>query len=137
MSGQAMRGDHRAHGRSARNELAGAVMVDHSARRLSVLLVMAVTLVTAISVAVAQAEPMPNGIPGNWQLKVNEEFTGAGVNTALWTPGWQSDASISGPISNECVASKNVSQPGNGYLYLQVRKESANCGSGPVENTGG
>ena len=127
----------RGHGRPARNEQAGAVMVDQAVRRLSVLLVVAVTLVTVGSVSVAQAEPMPNGIPGSWQLKLNEEFTSAGLNTALWTPGWQSDASISGPMSNECVASKNVSQPGNGYLYLQVRKEHATCGTTTVEDTGG
>ncbi|HEY3866381.1 MAG TPA: family 16 glycosylhydrolase [Solirubrobacteraceae bacterium] len=85
----------------------------------------------------AQAEPMPDGIPGTWALRVNEEFTGAGLNTALWTPGWQSDASISGPMSEECVASKNVSQSGNGYLYLQLRKEKATCGGKNVEDTGG
>ena len=40
-------------------------------------------------------------------------------------------------MSNECVASKNVSQPGNGYLYLQVRKEHTTCGTTTVEDTGG
>ena len=131
------RGLRSGHPRPARNEPAGVVMIDRAVRRLAVALVTAVTLAMVISVAVAQAEPMPNGIPGTWQLKVNEEFTGASLNTALWTPGWQSDASISGPMSNECVSPKNVSQPGNGYLYLVVRKEHATCGSTTVEDTGG
>jgi hypothetical protein len=135
--GRGLRSGNSDHRRSARTEQAGTVMVDRAARRLSVLLVVAVTLVTVSSVAVAQAEPMPNGIPGTWALKLNEEFSGSSLNTALWTSGWQSDASISGPMSNECVASKNVSQNGNGYLYLQVRKEKATCGTTNVEDTGG
>jgi hypothetical protein len=105
-------------------------------RRLSALLVMMVLLLTLIQVAEAQAEPMPNGVPGTWGLRVNEEFTGAGVNTALWTPGWQSDASITGPVSGGCEASKNVYQPGNGYIYLQLRAEHATCGTATVEDTG-
>lgn len=137
MSGQERRDGYRGHEGHMRDERNRAFIIDRAVRRLSVLLVIAVTLVTVISGAVAQAEPLPDGIPGTWQLKVNEEFTGAGLNTALWTPGWQSDASISGPVSNECLASKNVSQPGNGYIYLQLRKEHATCGTTTVEDTGG
>ena len=96
-----------------------------------------VALMAAVNPAIAAAEPMPNGIPGTWQLRVNEEFTSDGLNTALWTPGLNSNASISGPMSEECLASKNVSQPGNGYLYLQLRKEKATCGGKNVEDTGG
>jgi len=127
----------RGSGRPATNELPGAVVADRSIHRLLGLLVTLATLLILIQVTPAQAEPTPVGMPGTWYLKVNEEFSSAGLNTALWTPGWQSDASISGPMSNECLASKNVSQPGNGYLYLQVRKEHATCGSTTVEDTGG
>ena len=127
----------RAHGRYTRVERDGAVIVHRGVRRVATLLVMLTAFLAVVQVTVAQAEPMPAGISGTWALRVNEEFTGAGLNTALWTPGWQSDASISGPMSNECVASKNVYQPGNGYLYLQVRKEHATCGTTTVENTGG
>lgn len=135
--GRALRSRNSAHRRLVRNEQTGVVVVGCMVRRLAVLLVIAVTLVTVIGSAVAQAEPVPDGIPGSWQLKGNEEFTGVGLNTALWTPGWQSDASISGPMSNECVEPKNVEQPGNGYLYLRVRKEHATCGTTTVEDTGG
>jgi hypothetical protein len=73
-------------------------------RRMAVLAITLSALMTAVQVTTAQAEPMPTGIPGTWALRVNEEFSGAGINTALWAPGWQSDASITGPISGECEA---------------------------------
>lgn len=59
-------------------------------RRFTTLLAtpLAIVVLGAVGAAPAQAEPMPNGVPGTWQLRLNEEFTGAGLNTALWTPSW-------------------------------------------------
>jgi hypothetical protein len=139
--GRKLHGVDHGHGRKTRDEHNGAIIIDRPAYRVPVLLagllVVAVAMLMLVDVAASRAEPMPVGVPGTWELKLNEEFTSTGLNTALWTPGWQSGASISGPVSNECLASKNVSQSGNGYLYLQVRKEHATCGTTTVEDTGG
>jgi hypothetical protein len=56
----------------------------------------------------------------------NEEFSKAGLNTSLWTPGWQ-HGGISGPVSGQCMSSSNVSQPGNGYLYLELKPQANTC----------
>jgi hypothetical protein len=136
-AGRGARSGRRGCARPATDELVHRGVAYSLIRRISGLLATLATLLILVQVAPARAEPMPVGMAGTWYLKVNEEFSSAGLNTALWTPGWQSDASISGPMSSECVASKNVSQPGNGYLYLQVRKEHATCGSTTVEDTGG
>jgi Glycosyl hydrolases family 16 len=132
------RSGNRGHEAPGRAEQSSALIVERAARHIAGLVVMTVALVALLGSAVAQAEPVPDNIPGTWALKVNEEFTGAGLNKALWTGGWQSNASVTGPISEECEAAKNVYQPGNGYIYLQLRKETekVNCGSGPTEYTG-
>jgi hypothetical protein len=93
--------------------------VTKSAARVSALLVMSAVLLTLIQVAAAQAEPPP----GNWAPIFNEEFSANGLNTALWTPEWPG-----GPMSGECTSPSLVSQPGNGYLYLQVRAQESTCG---------
>jgi hypothetical protein len=105
-------------------------------RRLFAQSLTCVVLLSAIQVAAARAEPMPVGVPGTWALRLNEEFSSAGLNTGLWTPGWQ-HGGISGPMSSQCLSSANVTQPGSGYLLLQLRKESNTCESTKVENTGG
>jgi beta-glucanase (GH16 family) len=87
----------------------------------------------------ASAEPTPNGVPGNWRLVFNEEFSTAGLNTSVWTPGWQ-HGGVSGPVSGQCLSSSFVSQPGNGYLYLELEHQANTCEWGgerdSVESTG-
>jgi beta-glucanase (GH16 family) len=83
----------------------------------------------------ASAEPTPNGVPGNWRLVLNEEFSAAGLNTSVWTPGWQ-HGGLSGPMAGQCLSSAFVSQPGNGYLYLELKHQANTCESTSVENTG-
>ncbi|MBA3808221.1 MAG: hypothetical protein H0X28_07485 [Solirubrobacterales bacterium] len=87
----------------------------------------------------ALAQPMPNGVPGNWQIILNEEFGGNGLNTKLWTPGWQ-HGGVSGPMNKSCVSAANVSQPGNGFLYLELKHQANTCEWGGErvsgENTG-
>jgi hypothetical protein len=74
----------------------------------------------------AQAEPMPSGVPGTWQLKLNEEFTSSGLNTALWTPSLGTTGI--GYMNGQCVAPQRVSQPGDGYLHLTLAAEAACLG---------
>jgi Glycosyl hydrolases family 16 len=95
-----------------------------------------VVVLACVGAAASQAEPMPVGVPGTWALRLNEEFTAGSLNTALWTPGWQ-HGGISGPMSGQCLSSGNVSQPGNGYVYLQVKAQHNTCGTTTVEDTGG
>jgi hypothetical protein len=85
--------------------------------------------------AEAQAELAPIGVPGDWHMTLNEEFSGNGLNTALWTPGWQ-HSGVSGPMNKSCVSSANVSQPGNGYLYLELKHQVNTCEGTYNENTG-
>jgi hypothetical protein len=93
-----------------------------------------VLVLACVGVATSHAEPMPNGVPGTWQLKLNEEFSSSGLNTSLWTPGWQH-----GGLSEEserCLSSALVNQPGDGYLHLWLHKETNTCESTHSEYTG-
>jgi hypothetical protein len=105
-------------------------------RKVLVLPVLLLGFATAFGVAEAGAEPMPAGVPGNWQLIFNEEFSGNGLNTSIWSPGWQHGSGVSGPMAESCVSSSNVSQPGNGYLYLELSATKSECG-GIKTDTGG
>ncbi len=87
--------------------------------------------IASVAVNVAQAEPLPNGVPGTWSLLLNEEFSANGLNTALWTPEW-----TSGAMSGQCTSPSLVSQPGNGYLYLEVRAQESTCGGTKHPDTG-
>jgi hypothetical protein len=113
-----------------------ATIGDHAARGMAVLVVTLVLLLALFHIGSAQAEPMPVGVSGTWALRLNEEFTSTGLNTSLWTSGWQHDG-ISGPMSGQCLSSGDVSQPGNGYVYLEVKAQKNTCGSTSVEDTGG
>ncbi|HEY1834424.1 MAG TPA: family 16 glycosylhydrolase, partial [Solirubrobacteraceae bacterium] len=79
------------------------------------------------SAGVPAAQALP---PGEWSLALNEEFTTAGVNTALWTKGWQHEGTSE--ISGRCISSSNTSQMGNGYLNLGIT--SNGCGAAVESN---
>ncbi|HEX4114928.1 MAG TPA: family 16 glycosylhydrolase [Solirubrobacteraceae bacterium] len=87
--------------------------------------------ISSVLAKTAQAEPLPNGVPGNWALILNEEFSANGLNTALWTPEWWQ-----GAMNGQCTSPSLVSQPGNGYLYLQVRAQESTCGGAKHADTG-
>ena len=102
-----------------------------SARLLPASLTALVAIAAGVGAVPAQAEPMPNGVPGNWALALNEEFSANGLNTALWTPEWPS-----GAMSGQCTSPSLVSQPGNGYLYLEVRGQESTCSGIKNADTG-
>ena len=90
------------------------------------LLAATISLLMSIQVAASQAaSPVPQGDPGQWSLKLNEEFTSTGLNHALWTPGWQRDGNFG--ESERCVYPELVSQPGDGYLHLALQSRKATC----------
>lgn len=105
------------------------------------LVAVSVTAMAAMGLTVVpvSAQPSPIGVSGQWTLAFDEEFTSSGLNASVWTPGWQ-HGGISGPMSEKCLSAANVSQPGNGYIYLELKKEANTCeyGSerGSVSNTG-
>jgi len=103
--------------------------------RRSVVLACLASLCAAVIAPCARAELQPNGVPGNWHLVYNEQFNLAGLNTAIWTPGWH-HTGISGPMSGQCVNSANVEQPGNGYLYLYLKNVESTCEGTKVAYTG-
>jgi uncharacterized protein YktA (UPF0223 family) len=126
MSGRGpLRSGNRVDGRHVRDERNHAGTIDRAGRRVAALAIMLTALLSLVQVSAAQAEPKPIGVPGSWGLRLNEEFSGSSLNAALWTPGWH-HSGISGPVSGDCLSSENVSQNGNGYLYLQLRKVSPN-----------
>ena len=99
-------------------------------RRVMFLALSLVVLQLAIA-STAQADPMPIGVPGSWAMKFDEEFTSAGLNTSVWTPDW-----YQGQMAGQCTSPNLVSQPGNGYLYLQVRAQASECSGIHNSNTG-
>jgi FG-GAP-like repeat/Glycosyl hydrolases family 16 len=106
-------------------EIAGVARVRRFSTLLAATLVATVAALSALDVAAAQALP-----PGDWTLAFNDEFSSAGVNAALWTKGWQHEGTSY--IKGECLSSSHVSQPGNGYLYLELRSDG--CGAGVESN---
>jgi len=98
-------------------------------RRVVLTSLLAGVLLLGIASAAVNAGAEPP--PGNWALIFNEEFSANGLNTALWTPEWPG-----GPMSGECTSPSLVSQPGNGYLYLQVRAQESTCGGTKHADTG-
>ncbi len=89
--------------------------------------VTAVVFLMAVDVAASVAGPPA----GNWTQTLNEEFSANGVNTALWTPEWPS-----GAMSGECTSPSLVSQPGNGYLSLELQAKESTCGGTKHPDTG-
>jgi hypothetical protein len=125
MSGRKLRSGARVRVGHGWAEGSGKVMNARAARQVGALAITLIAVLALGGVASAQAEPEPQGVPGPWVLRLNEEFSGSSLNTALWTAGWH-HTGVSGPVSGDCLSSENVSQDGNGYLYLKLRKVSPN-----------
>jgi Glycosyl hydrolases family 16 len=109
----------------------GVISRAHPLSTLLVIFAAASTLVIGVHVAAARAEPLPNGVPGNWALIFNEEFSANGLNTSLWTPEWPGET-----MNGQCTSPALVQQPGNGYLYLQVKAQTSTCGGTNHPDTG-
>jgi beta-glucanase (GH16 family) len=97
---------------------------------LAVSVVTALALLMTVNVAASTAIP-----PGTWTQTFDEEFNGSSVNTSMWTKGWQTSSEISGPVSSRCLSSAFVSES-EGYLHLEVRKQSSTCGGKEQPETG-
>ena len=91
----------------------------------------AVMWITALVAALAFAAPaahasIPSWVSSSGVLVFDDEFNSSGVNTSVWTRGWQHEG-ISGPMTSRCLSSNHVTQPGDGYLHLTVSPETQTC----------
>jgi len=81
---------------------------------------------------------MPTGVPGNWKLVFDDEFSGAGLDTSEWSTGWLGSG-ITGPVNHkepECYDPAQVTV-GGGSLNLTLVAKSESCGiSDPEYATG-
>lgn len=80
------------------------------------------------SPAGVSAAASPLGIPGTWTLKLDDEFNGSALDTAIWRAGWFGSG-VSGPVNAEeraCYRSSNVTVAG-GSLRLQVTATPSTC----------
>jgi beta-glucanase (GH16 family) len=74
--------------------------------------------------------PVPAGVPGQWALKFDAEFTGTSLDTSQWSTGWYGSG-ITAPANeeeNDCYDPAQVSE-GGGALSLSLTQKSENCGS--------
>ena len=72
--------------------------------------------------------PVPTGVPGNWTLKFDSEFTGTSLNTQ-WSTGWYGSG-VTPPANSQeddCYNPAEVSE-GGGMLNLSLIQQSENCG---------
>ena len=71
---------------------------------------------------------VPTGVPGTWNLIFDDEFNGAGLNTADWSTGWFGSGITRGVSSNEpeCYDPSHVAEA-NGELDLNFSQESESC----------
>ena len=117
--------------RTNRGGMAG-IGANSRARQFSA--VLALSFLTAMALMVVNvAASMAGPPPGNWSLTFDEEFNSAGLNTSMWTPGWQRNEVSE--ISERCVSPQFVSQPGDGYLHLSVQ-QTLPCGPRGLQETG-
>jgi beta-glucanase (GH16 family) len=104
-------------------------------------------LVVAVGIFVisrSQASGGPVGIPGNWNLQFDDEFSGSTLDTSKWSTGWQG-AGTTGPVNPselDCMSPNQVSVTG-GELTLNAVSSIIFCGnkvepyaSGMVTTTG-
>jgi beta-glucanase (GH16 family) len=77
-----------------------------------------------------QAGPVtPDGVPGDWALKFDDEFNGSGLNTGEWATGWYGSGVTPPANSSEddCDDPAEVGE-GGGVLSLSLVQQSENCG---------
>lgn len=84
------------------------------------------------------ANPNPIGPTGNWNMIFDDEFNNNSLNSSLWSPGWFGTG-ITGPVNSlesSCYSSTQVSEPGDGYLHLNLTFQASTCKGGSHPYTG-
>jgi beta-glucanase (GH16 family) len=82
--------------------------------------------------------PQPVGIPGDWYLVFDTEFTGSNIDRSVWRTGWFGSG-VTSPASDtddDCYSPNNVTFPGDGTMHLNVTASSSTCGGVTFPYTG-
>lgn len=94
---------------------------------------------SSITINAAGGAAQPNGGPGGtWNSIFDDEFNTSSLNTTTWTPNWFSTSigCSSNAADTANYATSNVSQPGDGYLHLDVTSGSSTCGGNTKQYLG-
>ncbi len=75
----------------------------------------------------AAAGLQPAGMPGNWHLVFDDEFTGGSLDTARWSTGWLGDGITSDVSGTDCDDPNQVSVS-DGSLALALVARTETCG---------
>jgi hypothetical protein len=111
------------------------------ARRLATLASVGVGLTWATATgsgSAVAASPRPIGIPGTWNLVLDDEFNARALDTAIWQPGWFGSGAT-GPVNSleaACYSAGNVIIPGDGSVHLRVTATPSTCKGVGEPNTG-
>jgi hypothetical protein len=92
-------------------------------------------LVALFAVGAPVASAAPPAAAGAMTQMFGDEFNAPSLDTSVWTPGWLSDAAITGPMTDRCVAKGNVTQA-NDVLHLKLTLPNSACGSTTATETG-
>jgi beta-glucanase (GH16 family) len=82
-----------------------------------------------IATAAQATSLQPAGIPGNWSLTLDSEFTGSSLNTSIWRTGWFGSG-VTSPVNDreqDCYSPSNVTFPGDGTMHLNVTTTQSTC----------
>lgn len=80
----------------------------------------------------------PLGIPGNWNLVLNSDFSGSQLDTSVWQTGWFG-AGVTQPVNayeEDCYSPANVTFPGDGAVQLEATAVQSTCGGKTHPYTG-
>jgi hypothetical protein len=83
---------------------------------------------TTTTTTTTSGTPQPVGIPGNWNLVLDSEFTGSSL-PADWQTGWFGSGVTGGVNSGEedCYSPNNITFPGDGTLHINLTATSSTC----------
>jgi beta-glucanase (GH16 family) len=89
----------------------------------------ATTTATTTPTATTSAGNGPVGIPGNWNMVMDSEFTGSSL-PSQWATGWFGNGvtgGVGGTSEADCYSPSDVTLPGDGTLHLNLTKTSSSC----------
>lgn len=92
------------------------------------------TTVPQRKVTVEASDPQPYGVPGDWLLKWQDNFSGKSLDKHKWRPNWlgSSDTTITKPfnaLEHSCYDPRQVTVA-NGSLNLRAQKRTCTTSSG-------
>jgi beta-glucanase (GH16 family) len=82
--------------------------------------------------------PQPAGVPGNWHLALDSEFTGSSL-PADWQTGWFGSGVTGGVNSGEedCYSPNSITFPGDGAMHINLTATTSTCAGSTKSYTTG